>query len=253
MQPRLPAWIACAAVLFSSCGPGPAGPPGSLTVAAAANLSEVFAEAGRKFREQTGIDATFSYGSTAQLAQQIENGAPFDVFAAADTGHVDSLVKSGKALAGSRAVYALGQLVLWMPRGEESGVRNLAGLRGGHVRFVAIAQPDLAPYGEASVEALRNAGLWEAIQPKVVYANNISQARQLAASGNADAAFTAHSLVLHDQGSVLSVDPSLYRPIEQAVAIIAGSRRQAEAQKFREFLLGTEGRRILAASGYTLP
>ncbi len=91
------------------------------------------------------------------------------------------------------------------------------------------------------------------MQPKIVYANSISAARQLAASGNADAAFTAYSLVLHDQGTVLRIDPNLYHPIEQALAIVAASGRIEEARQFRSFLLGAEGRMILAKSGYLLP
>ena len=93
----------------------------------------------------------------------------------------------------------------------------------------------------------------EAVQPKVVYANSISQAKQMAASGNTDAAFTAYSLVLHDGGTVLKIDPHLYHPIEQAIAIVAASPRIEEAKQFRSFLLGPDGRTILAKSGYLLP
>jgi molybdate transport system substrate-binding protein len=222
-------------------------------VAAAANLTDVFGEVGRAFKARTGVGVIFSYGSTAQLAQQIENGAPFDLFAAADTEHVDALVSRRQVTADSRAVYALGQLALWVPKGEQSGVRELKDLAGQHVRFIAVAQPELAPYGQATIEALRNVGLWETVHPKLVYANSISQAKQLATSGNADAAFTAYSLVLHDRGTVLKIDPNLYHPIEQALAIVASSVRIEEAKQFRSFLLGAQGRTILAKSGYLLP
>lgn len=195
----------------------------------------------------------FSYGATAQLAQQINNGAPFDLFAAADTEHVDSLVSKRKVTADSRAVYALGQLALWIPSGEGSGIREVKDLAGPKVRFIAVAQPELAPYGQATIEVLKNAGLWKTVQPKVVYANNISQAKQMAATGNADAAFTAYSLVLQDGGTVLKIDPHLYHPIEQALAIIASSAQIEKAKQFRSFLLGPEGRTILAKSGYLLP
>ena len=187
-------------------------------MAAAANLTNVFGEIGRAFKAKTGVDAIFSYGSTAELAQQIENGAPFDLFAAADTEHVDSLVSTQKLIADSRAIYALGQLALWIPQGEQIGIRELKDLAGQNVRFIAVAQPELAPYGQATIEVLKNADLWKVVQPKMVYANSISQARQMAASGNADAAFTAYSLVLHDRGTVLKIDPNLYHPIEQAIA-----------------------------------
>jgi molybdate transport system substrate-binding protein len=222
-------------------------------VAAAANLTDVFGEVGRAFKARTGIEVVFSYSSTAELAQQIDNGAPFDLFAAADTEHVDSLVSTRKLTADSRAVYALGQLALWIPKGEQSGIRELKDLAGRKVRFISVAQPELAPYGQATIEVLKNAGIWDAVQPKVVYANSISQAKQMAASGNADAAFTAYSLVLHDQGSVLKIEPHLYHPIEQAIAIVASSPRLEPAKQFRSFLLGPDGRTILAKSGYLLP
>jgi molybdate transport system substrate-binding protein len=222
-------------------------------VAAAANLTDVFAEVGRAFKTKTGTEVVFSYGPTAELAQQIDNGAPFDLFAAADTEHVDSLVKSQKLTAGSRAVYAVGQLALWIPKGEQSGIRELKDLARREVRFISVAQPELAPYGRATIEALKNSQLWEAVQSKVVYANSISQAKQMAASGNADAAFTAYSLVLHDGGTVLKIDPHLYQPIEQALAIVARSAQLDPAKQFRSFLLGPEGRTILANSGYLLP
>jgi molybdate transport system substrate-binding protein len=142
---------------------------------------------------------------------------------------------------------------LWIPAGESSGIQQLKDLTSPKISFIAIAQPKLAPYGQAAIEALKNAGLWEPLQPKIVYANSISMAKQLAASGNADAAFTAYSLVLHERGTVLKVDPALYHPIEQALGIVASTSRMEEAQQFRSFLLGPEGRAILAKSGYLLP
>ncbi len=166
---------------------------------------------------------------------------------------MDSLVSTGKLTAGSRAIYARGQLALWIPNGAQSGVRELRDLTGQQVRFIAVAQPELAPYGKATIEVLRNSGLWDTVQPKLVYANSISQSRQWAASGNADAAFTAYSLVLHDRGTVLKIDPHLYHAIEQALAVVASSPRVQEANQFRKFLLGPEGQAILAKSGYLLP
>ena len=246
--------ILWAAALLGSCGPrrAPESAP-KLTVAAAANLTDVFAEVRRAFQAQTGVEVVFSYGSTAELTQQIDNGAPFDLFASADTEHVDSLVSDGKLTRDGRAVYALGQLALWVPHSEQNGLRELKDLASKPVRYIAIAQPVLAPYGQASVEALKNAHLWDAVQLKVVYANSISAAKQLAASGNADTAFTAYSLVLHDKGTVIKIDPHLYHPIEQALGIVASSEQIDEAKRFRAFLLGAEGRMILAKSGYLLP
>jgi molybdate transport system substrate-binding protein len=254
MLPRV-GWLLCAAAFLASCGSSPRTPEsaGKITVAAAANLTDVFGEVGSAFRAQKGIDVVFSYGATAELAQQIDNGAPFDVFAAADTEHVDSLVASQKLIGSSRAIYARGQLALWIPGGESSANQELKVLAAPRIHFIAIAQPKLAPYGQAAVEALQNAHLWGTLQRKIVYANSISMAKQQAATGNADAAFTAYSLVLHERGMILKVDPNLYRPIEQALAIVASTSHAQEAQQFRSFLLGADGRAILAKSGYLIP
>ena len=250
---RPASWLVCLAALLGSCGSQQLPESAKLTVAAAANLTDVFGEVAPVFKAQKHVDVVFSYGPTAELAQQSDHGAPFDVCAAADTEHVDSLVAARKLTGDSRAVYAKGQLALWMPGGESSGVRELKDLVSPKVRFIAVAQPKLAPYGQAAIEALQNAGLWKVLQPKIVYANSISMAKQLAASGNADAAFTAYSLVLHDRGTVLKVDPGLHHPIEQALAIVASTPRMEAARQFRSFLLGPEGRAILAKSGYLLP
>jgi molybdate transport system substrate-binding protein len=251
MGARYAGWIFIAAALLGSCGkPRPV--DAKLTVAAAANLTDVFDEVGRAFQAKTGVEVIFSYGSTAQLATQIDKGAPFDVFAAADTEHVDSLVATRKLLSDSRAIYALGQLALWIPEGGPM-IHGLKDLAGPQIRFVAIAQPELAPYGQATVDVLKGAGLWDAVQPKLVYGTSISMAKQFAASGSANAAFTAYSLVLRDKGTILKLDPHLYKPIEQAMGVVAASGHPEEAKQFRAFLLGAEGRTILANSGYLLP
>jgi molybdate transport system substrate-binding protein len=248
---RYRGWILVAAALLGACSsPRPA--DAKLTVAAAANLTDAFGEAGRAFQAKTGVEVIFSYGSTAQLATQIDKGAPFDLFAAADTEHVDSLVATQKLTNDSRAIYALGQLALWIPE-DGPAIHELKDLAGPQIRFVAIAQPELAPYGQATVEVLKGADLWDAVQPKLVYGTSISMAKQFAASGSANAAFTAYSLVLHDKGTILKLDPHLYKPIEQAMGIVAASTHLEEAKQFRAFLLGTEGRIILANSGYLLP
>ena len=166
-------YLLCMVVLLSSCTTRPQVQPApKLTVAAASNLTGVVNEAAQAFTQRTSIEVVFSFGNTAQLAQQIENGAPFDVFAAADTEHVDTLVNSGKLTRGSRAIYALGQLALWVPKGDQINVHTLPDLASPKVRFIAIAQPELAPYGQAAVEALTASGLLDQVRPKFVYANS---------------------------------------------------------------------------------
>jgi molybdate transport system substrate-binding protein len=221
------------------------GAPPRLTVAAASNLTGTFDEIGRAFTAETGIEVVFSYGSTAALAQQVEAGAPVDVFAAADTEHVAHLVLVRKVV--HHAVYARGQLALWSPG---ASIKTFKDLTRPDVKFVAIAQPELAPYGEAAVQALRASGVWEEVQPKLVYAGSVSQAKQLAATGNADAAFTAYSLVFREPGSVVRVDGQLYAPIDQALGVVSASPRAEDARKFAAFVLGPKGRAILIQDGY---
>lgn len=228
-------------------------PRREVTVAAAANLSEVFQEVGRQFEAATGVHPVFSFASTAQLAVQIENGAPFDVFAAADVDHVAQLEKKGLLVAGSRAVYATGILALWIPAGITVSINGPEDLAQPSVKVIALAKPELAPYGLAARETLQKLGIWNKVEPKVVYADNISMAKQYGSSGNADAVFTAYSLVLKEQGKVIQVRDDLHAPIDQALGIVAASKNQAAAREFVGFLLRGKGRDILRASGYRVP
>jgi len=242
--------IACALAMF--CASASAQVSG-LTVAAAANLTDVFAEVAARFQAQTGIKVVYSFGATANLAMQAEHGAPFDVFAAADVAHIDELEKQGLLTPESRAVYARGRLVLWVPPKSRAHLVRVEDLKNGDVKIVAIANPKLAPYGEAAVQSLENLGLWPEIEPKVVYAENIIAAKQFAETGNADAAFTAYSLVLHSGGNAIAIPPALHAPIDQAIGILRSSGEQDPARRFERFLLGPAGREILQRYGYELP
>jgi len=239
---------------FSACKPAaPDRSQSQITVAAAANLTEVFQSIGRRFEAATHLHPVFSFASTAQLTQQIENAAPFDVFTAADATHVDELDRRHLLLAGSRAIYARGVLALWIPPNGKAEIARIEDLVKPEVRFIAIAKPELAPYGQASVETLRSLHLWDKIEPKIVYAENINGARQYGQSHNADAVFTAYSLVLHEPGKVIRVDENLHKPIEQALGIVAATTHAEAARKFVDFLLHGEGRDILRDSGYQIP
>ena len=121
------------------------------------------------------------------------------------------------------------------------------------VRVIALAKPELAPYGLAARETLQRLGIWDQVQPRVVYADNINMAKQYGASGNADAVFTAYSLVMKEGGKAIKVDEQLHRPIDQAVGIVAASKHAEAARQFTDFLLKGEGRDILASSGYRVP
>jgi molybdate transport system substrate-binding protein len=208
---------------------------------------------GAAFTSKTGIQVVFSFGATAELAKQIENGAPFDVFAAADTEHIDSLEQAGLLAPGTRAIYARGRLVLWLPAGSPLKLEHLADITTKQFDRIAIAKPDVAPYGRAAVESLKHLGIWTQIEPRVIYAQNVSQARQYAATGNAEVAFIPLALVKPGDGSYLEVEENLHEPINQALAVLQSSAKQDAARQFVSFVLGSEGQQLLKAKGYSLP
>lgn len=225
-------------------------PKPELTVAAAANLTDVFQQVGPRFEAETGIHPVFSFASTGPLMQQIENGAPFDVFTAADSQHVDELDAKKLLLPGSRAVYAVGVLALWIPPESKVSIERIEDLASPGVHVIAVANPKLAPYGEATVETLRKLNLWDRVKDRIVYAENINIAKQYGTSKNADAVFTAYSLVIHESGKVIPVDASLHQPIDQELGIVAASKHLEEARKFVAFLMTGDGRKILLSFGY---
>jgi len=226
--------------------------PRQITVAAAANLSETAQSLGSQFEAQTGIKPVFSFASTAQLTTQIENAAPFDVFLSADAQHVDQLDQKGLLAPGTPAPYAIGVLALWIPS-PASAVHRIEDLVSPEVHTIAAAKPELAPYGQAAVDALHRAGIWDQVNSKIVYAENISMAKQYGVSKNADAVFTAYSLVLKEGGLIIQVSESLHGPIVQKLGILTSSTHKSDAKKFTDFVLHGKGRDLLTNYGYRTP
>jgi molybdate transport system substrate-binding protein len=225
-------------------------PPPEINVAAAANLSDAFVEMGKRFTEQTGIRVVYSFGATADLARQIENGAPFDLFAAADTENVERLNRAGLLTGGTVSPYARGRLVLWTPQASRVKVERLEDLTNQDVERIAVAKPDLAPYGRATVEALRALNLWASVEPKIIYGQNVSQVKQYAATGNADVAFIPLSLARGGEGRAIEIAEHLHQPIIQSLAVIKSSTKQEQARRFASFVLSSEGQSLLARYGY---
>jgi len=247
----------CIALALASCHPRTPttqqAAPQELVVAAAANLTDAFSEIGPRFSNKTGIRVVFSFGATAELAKQIENGAPFDVFAAADTEHVDALDNAGLLTPGTRALYARGRLVVWLPAGSPLKIERIEDITGKQFDRIAIAKPDVAPYGQAAVESLQKLGIWNQIEPRVIYAQNVSQARQYAATGNSEVAFIPLALVKPGDGTYIEIKESLHRPINQALGVIKSSAKQEAARQFAGFVLSQEGQQLLIAKGYSIP
>jgi molybdate transport system substrate-binding protein len=241
-----------AAYVLTGCNRTPPAPSGGeLHVAAAANLTHVLGELGAEYQRRTNVRIIPSYGATAQLAQQIENGAPFDVFMSADRLHVNEIASRSFALPDTEAVYARGVLVLWAPRRPD--VRKLDELDGPKNMVIVLARPELAPYGAASVEALKNMGIWDKVEKRVAYAPSISVAKQWADTGNGDVAFTAMSLIVNEPGNYFLIDPNLYKPIDQEMCVLKNAANPAQARAFEQFILGQDAREILRRYGYGLP
>jgi molybdate transport system substrate-binding protein len=224
-----------------------------LTIAAASNLTDAFAEIGPRFTSKTGIKVVFSFGATADLAKQIENGAPFDVFAAADSEHVEQLETKGLLIPGSRAIYARGRLVMWLPPERKLKAERIQDITAKPFERIAIAKPDVAPYGRATVESLQALGIWNEIQSRVIYGQNVSQTKQYVATGNAEVAFIPLALVKAGEGKYIEVSDELHRPIDQALGIVKESTKQASARKFVDFLLSPEGQELMTQKGYRTP
>jgi molybdate transport system substrate-binding protein len=225
----------------------------TLTIAAASNLTDTFEELTPRFTAATGIRVVVSFGATADLAKQIEHGAPFDVFMAADAEHVEQLDSKGLLLPGSRKNYARGHLVMWLPGNSKLTAQRIEDIRARDFERIAIAKPDVAPYGQAAVETLQALGIWNEVQPKVVYSQTVSQAKQYAATGNAEVAFIPLALVKIGEGKYLDVDSHLHRPIDQAMGIVKESPRQVAARRWLDFLMSAEGQQLLAKHGYEAP
>jgi molybdate transport system substrate-binding protein len=224
-----------------------------LTVAAAADLQFAFNDLARLFEEQTGHKVTLVFGSTGQLAQQIENGAPYDLFAAANIDYIDQLAAKKLVLEESVALYAQGRIVLAVNR--QTGIRavELKDLLNPQIKHIAIANPEHAPYGVAARQALEASGLWDAIEPKLVLGENVRQALQYVQTGDAEAGIVALSVANVPENTWTLIDDSLHQPLDQALAIVATSRHPDLAFQFARFINSESGRPVMRRYGFILP
>jgi molybdate transport system substrate-binding protein len=223
-----------------------------LLVAAAADLLFALREIAPAFERAHGVKVTLTYGSTGQLAQQIQQGAPVDVFFAANASFVETLRASGAVLAESVEPYAQGQIVLATHRSRPA-LLSLGDLARDEVKRVAIANPAHAPYGMAAREALQSSGVWVKVQPKLVYGENIRHALQFLETRNVDAAIVALSVAQVPDVRYSLIDAGLYRPIVQVAAVTTRSRQRSLAQAFIRFVNGPKGRPVMKRFGFLLP
>ncbi|XFA73417.1 molybdate ABC transporter substrate-binding protein [Thermosynechococcaceae cyanobacterium Okahandja] len=225
----------------------------TLTVSAAADLNYVFPEIGKLWEQETGHRVTFNLGSTGQLAQQIERGAPVDLFAAANKKFVEDLDQKGLVHSDTKALYGVGRLTLWQREGGAHEIQDIKDLMKPEIQRVAIANPDHAPYGVAAREALQSAGIWEEIQPKLILGENIKQTQQYAETGNVDVAIAALSISVEKPGKWVLVPAELHKPLEQMLAVPKSAAHPEEAKQFAAFINGEQGRPLMRKYGFILP
>jgi molybdate transport system substrate-binding protein len=228
-----------------------------LTVAAASDLQSALPAIVAQFQKDTGHQVRLTYGSSGNFFAQIQNGAPFDVFLSADLEYPRRLERLGQAEPGSLYKYATGRLVLWTRKDTGIDVRRgLSVLADGSVRRVAIANPAHAPYGKAAVAALHYGGLFDQVQTKLVFGENILQTAQFVQSGSVDVGLLALSLALTPPlksiGTYVEVPRFWYPPIEQAAVVLASSRQKALAQQFVDYLKKPDSVRILQSFGFAV-
>jgi molybdate transport system substrate-binding protein len=221
-------------------------------VAVAANFTDAARALAPQFEKSTGHRIKISYGSTGKLYAQIENGAPFDVFLAADTQRPEKLLTSGLAVAGSQFIYARGKLVLWSAQDQlfENGETFL---KKTAFKRIAIANPRTAPYGLAAQQVLNHLGIWQNVQARLVRGDSIAQTFQFVATGNAETGFVANSQIKGwqgPQGTAWQVPAEYYQPINQTAVLLLRGKGKPAAEAFIDYLKSDEARDVIEGLGY---
>jgi molybdate transport system substrate-binding protein len=227
---------------------------GDALIAVATNFSEVMERLESDFEKTGDHTLTVTTGSTGKLYAQIRNGAPFDVLLAADQRRPELLEEESRAVGGSCFTYAVGRLTLWSPDVKRVSADGSATLRAGAFRKLAIANPDLAPYGAAARETLTVLGHFDKLHARIVRGENVGQAHALVATGNADLGFVALSYVLSPRnkhtGSRWDVPQELYTPIRQDAVLLKHGAANPAARAFLVFLRTDAARAIIEDFGY---
>lgn len=240
-------------LLLSGAGAANAG---EVNAAVAANFTEPVKQIAEQFQKDTGHTVKFSFGSSGKFYSQIKEGAPFDVFLAADEKNPKLLEEEGLAAKDTRFVYALGKLVLWSAK--PGFVDDKGSVLGkGSYNKLAYADPKLAPYGLAAQETLQKLKLWDKAQGKLVTGESITQTYQFAATGNAELAFIALSQITRDgkvtEGSRWVVPADMYSPIRQAAVQLTAAKDKAASEAFLKYLKSEKAAAIIRNFGYGLP
>ncbi len=246
----IPTLLAASLAMVAGCE-APAPPAPRVRVAAASDLQGAMPVLAAAFKQDRGIEVDATFGASGQLAEQIRQGAPFDLFLSANRGFVDRLVESKSIRADSVRPYARGHLVMVVHSSFGLSIKTMDDLKGDQVKAIAIANPETAPYGMAAKQALGRAGLWEALKPKIVPAESVGQALQFVRTGNAEVGFVGRALADGPGLEVVPIPLDACDPIIQAMGQVEGpDTRRDEARAFADFLLGETGQGILRSLGF---
>lgn len=247
-------WLACVALALVACTGEPRTAADPLLVLAASDLQYALPELARRYQAETGDSVALVFGSTGNLAAQIDQGAPADLFFAANERFVDELAAKGGLDGDTRRMYAVGRIVIVAARETRVPLRSVAELARPELRHVAIANPEHAPYGMAAREAMMKAGAWDRVRPRLVLGENVMQALQFAKTGNADAAVVALSVALGDTAiRYVLIPDSLHAPLRQVAAVTRDSRVPEKARAFLDFVSSARGREAMRRFGFTTP
>ena len=243
------------ATVIAAAGSASQAQAGEVNVAVAANFTAPMKQIAAEFERDTGHKASLSFGSTGKFYAQIREGAPFEVFLAADDTTPARIEKEGAAVVDSRFTYAIGKLVLWS---KQSGLVDSEGavLKSAHIERIAVADPKLAPYGAAAVQAMQKLGVYAGLQTRVVQGENIGQTYQFVATGNAPLGFVALSQVFADgkikEGSAWVVPADLYSAIRQDAVLLAKGKDNTTAQALIAYLKSPKAQAVIRSFGYEL-
>jgi molybdate transport system substrate-binding protein len=230
-----------------------------INVAAAADLTSALQEVAANYEKRTGATVKLSFGASGALTQQIQNGAPFDVFFSADMDYPKQLIAGGQAESATLYRYAVGRLVLWVPKDSPLDVehKGIDVLLDPSVKKISLGNPQHAPYGRAAAAALKHYGLYEKLSDRLVLGENVAQAAQFVESGNAQAGFVAlaHAIAptMQGKGKYWLVPAEAYLPLDQGAVVISRSPHQQDAVAFLEYVKTAEAVAVLQRYGFSLP
>ncbi len=243
-------------ILIEGCSPSPVSPLKSqfspLRIAAASDLTKAFKEIGALYEKKVGQKAEFVFGASGQIEKQIESGAPYDVFASANEAYVEQLIAKKMAVQDSKRVFAQGRLGIWVRSSKVPLPAGAKELLSPVYQKIAIANPEFAPYGKAAKEALQSEKVWDSLQRKLVFGENVQQTTQFVQTGNADAALVGLSTITGLGGKFTLLPQKDYTPLKQAIVILRSSKVPSKATSFIAIVSGAEGQAILKKYGLEL-